>query len=443
MFTINNNVAKPDLLLITIKDKVKLLFTHKLLIKISNVVYGTGYDTITSRRRTCVMDKSSKIITGMLVISVLLLFQIPGHKCLSNLNCCSNNDAVLRTPKLTLTGSEIGTLILEPMHGKYPPHRASSNAPVAKKSDLDSIISDTTTTVTIDSNTNAIRTTNFIPDAQVYILRSSWTRAQCRNAIDSSEQHNKWTTGRHHLFPTTDIRISDLPGKMSLDALNLATEAILPAMALAFDTPVEKLHFKDMFLAKYEPSGQSGLGRHTDGSTFSFNMLLSDPLLDFEGGGTWIETVGLVRPELSDVLLHRGCLLHEGCKVTKGSRHVIVGFVQSDEDADPVMRVGNGQSELLLKMVQTFPLGLILEVDEGDAISCTIIVDIVENGSASKAGIQRGDYLRGIFISSTDNDNDGKNFIQFDGKSLDRVMEALAKRKNLGPLHIVVERACI
>jgi len=26
---------------------VKLLFTHKLLIKISNVVYGTGYETIT------------------------------------------------------------------------------------------------------------------------------------------------------------------------------------------------------------------------------------------------------------------------------------------------------------------------------------------------------------------------------------------------------------
>ena len=168
------------------------------------------------------MDKSSKIITGMVVIFVLLLFQIPGHKCLSNLNCCSNNDAVLRTSKLTLTGSEIGTLILEPMHGKYPPHRASSNAPVAKKSDLDSIISDTTTTVTIDSNTNAMRSTNFIPDAQVYILRSSWTRAQCRNAIDSSEQHNKWTTGRHHLFPTTDIRAQKIQMNMKVEMDKLA-----------------------------------------------------------------------------------------------------------------------------------------------------------------------------------------------------------------------------
>lgn len=380
------------------------------------------------------------------VISIILLLQIPGNECLSNLDCCSRNYAVHKSKKsvhrrqLTLPGLSIGkhsrSLILEPMLGKYPPHRASSNALVAKKSSLDSILLSTTATKD-NSNKEAMRAANFIPGAHVYILRSPWSPSQCRNVIDSGEQHDKWTTGRHHLFPTTDTLVDELPGGMGVEALKLATEAILPAIALAFDTPVEKLYFKDMFLAKYEPTGQPGLGRHTDGSTFSFNMLLSDPK-SFEGGGTWIEPVGLVRPEISDVLLHRGCLLHEGCEVTKGTRHVLVGFVQRNDDDDSVMQVGNEQSELLLKTVQSFPLGLILEVDEGDAISCAIVVDIANNGSASIAGIQRGDYLRGIY-----NDKSCNNFIQFDGKSFDHIMEILAERRNLGPLRIVVERGCV
>merc|ERR1712224_471901 len=138
-----------------------------------------------------------------------------------------------------------------------------------------------------------------------------------------------------------------------------ATRVILPSIAFAFGVPLEKLYFKDLFLAKYEPTGQPGLGKHTDGSAYSFNMLLSDPVADFDGGGTWIKPVGLVEPRRGDVLMHRGNLLHEGCPVSKGVRYVLVGFVQSDSDSgrDRVTINRNGNSELLLKTVETFPLG--------------------------------------------------------------------------------------
>lgn len=227
-------------------------------------------------------------------------------------------------------------------------------------------------------------------------------------------------------------------------ALNLATRIILPSIALAFDTPVERLNFKDMFLAKYEPKGtgmgQPGLGRHTDGSAYSFNMLLSEPgpgpKGDFEGGGTWIEPVGLVKPAMGDVLMHRGSILHEGCPVTDGARYVLVGFVQSDDDSfSGCISNENMDSELLLKTVKHFPLGMVVEVDEGDEVSCATVADVLREGAATVAGIRQGDCIRGILTSNTD-------FISFDGKDFDEVMEILVGRKGFGPLQMVVERWC-
>jgi len=90
----------------------------------------------------------------------------------------------------------------------------------------------------------------------------------------------------YHRYP------SERPTKRNgQNAIDLANQAVSPSITLAFNEPVERLYFKDLFLAKYETSGQPGLGKHTDGSTYSFNMLLSDPTLDFDGGGTWIKPV--------------------------------------------------------------------------------------------------------------------------------------------------------
>lgn len=266
----------------------------------------------------------------------------------------------------------------------------------------------------------------------------------CRAAIDAADEHDKWSTWRHHLYPTTDIPAIDLPNGIGNATLALAQQVILPCIASAFDTPIDQLHFKDMFLAKYEPTGQPGLGRHTDGSAYSFNMLLSDPQsLDFEGGGTWIEPVGLVKPEIGDILMHRGSVLHEGCPVTKGSRYVLVGFVQSDDEMagrdSRAKEDGNKgiRCELLFKTVPSFPLGMVIEVDEGDAVSCVMVVNVAVDGAACAAGVRAGDCIRGILIAVGENE-----FVSFDGKSFDHVVGVLAGRKSSGSVSMVVERWC-
>jgi hypothetical protein len=335
---------------------------------------------------------------------------------------------------LSLPGS---SLILEPVLGANREYRAPSDATLRayiNEKDIDSILPGTQQKVGVPKRTP------FNLDAEVHIIRSSpdlWGEWSPELAIEAAEQHSVWSTGRHHLYPTTDQPAINLPNGMGEAALALSTTVILPSISLAFDVPLERLNFKDMFIAKYEPTGQPGLGRHTDGSAFSFNMLLSDPKLDFEGGGTWIEPVDLVKPEMGDVLMHRGSILHEGCPVTQGVRYVLVGFVQCDDDDDSwnCRRNSNGESELLLKTIESFPLGIVVEVDDGDERRCATIVGVSGGGAASAADIQKGDCARGIILP-------GEDFVDFDGKTFDQVMEILASRKGHGPVQMVVERWC-
>ena len=412
---------------------------------------------------------------------VLALLLIPLRVRSMSISCSSSSDTgtnrntrasvpmVTSRPPLSLSLPRASqTLTLEPVLGRNQEFRApSDNHSITqiKKSNLQSIV--TEDTYTSASPIKIPVRTEYNAEATVHILRASpklWNacKSNCHcdhddvawspsRGIQAAEDYNQWSTGRHHLYPTTDIPAKDLPNGMGDAAISLATNIILPSMALAFDTPLEHLYFKDMFLAKYEPKGttglgQPGLGKHTDGSEYSFNMLLSDPKLDFQGGGTWIETVGLVKPELGDVLMHRGSILHEGCPVTDGARYVLVGFVQSAEDdngngngnvQNKNLNAGDKRSELLLKHLETFPLGMVVEVDEGDEIRCATIVDVLGEGGASAAGIQRGDCIRGILASEPD---DSIELIGFDGKSFDEVMEILVELS--GSVQMVIERWC-
>lgn len=109
---------------------------------------------------------------------------------------------------------------------------------------------------------------------------------------------------------------------------------------------------------------QTELERHSDGSTFSFNVLLNEPSA-FEGGGTRFyhkaaksstgfsasssrdEPSPEMRPMSSEneeqfessgrtlhasrggALAHSGHVEHSGVKITSGERYILVGFVGS------------------------------------------------------------------------------------------------------------------
>eukprot|EP00944_MAST-04C_sp_MAST-4C-sp1_P011410 g11410.t1 len=149
---------------------------------------------------------------------------------------------------------------------------------------------------------------------------------------------NGWSTARHSHAPTTDIqfemlkqsdpkvynramtRLGLLKTKLAIEILN-----ILP----------RRIDMDDIFVVKYE-AGKKGsqdfLMKHRDGSIVTFNILLSNTA-DFEGGGTALfEPYNTdIHLQQGDCLSHYGLLSHAGKKITKGSRYVLVVFMEIED----------------------------------------------------------------------------------------------------------------
>jgi hypothetical protein len=102
-----------------------------------------------------------------------------------------------------------------------------------------------------------------------------------------------------------------------------------------------------MFLVRYDAQeGQQALAKHTDESFVSFNILLNE---DFEGGGTRFhnrrnqDQVLDIHPTSGHVLLNNAVMLHEGLPTKRGTRYILVGFLQIDRNR-PISRAYTGLS---------------------------------------------------------------------------------------------------
>jgi predicted 2-oxoglutarate/Fe(II)-dependent dioxygenase YbiX len=87
-----------------------------------------------------------------------------------------------------------------------------------------------------------------------------------------------------------------------------------------------KLNVKDLFVVKYKENAQNYLDMHQDGSFLSFNILLSDPI-EFEGGGTYFDDGLTAHLEQGDILIHSSRVKHSGLPIVKGTRYLLVGFL--------------------------------------------------------------------------------------------------------------------
>jgi len=75
---------------------------------------------------------------------------------------------------------------------------------------------------------------------------------------------------------------------------------------------------------------------HTLGRNFSFNVMLSDPSCDFTGGGTYFDhPLNYTRQPASigGCLVHCGKRRHAGNAITRGTRYLLVGFVDEQRRA--------------------------------------------------------------------------------------------------------------
>jgi predicted 2-oxoglutarate/Fe(II)-dependent dioxygenase YbiX len=87
-----------------------------------------------------------------------------------------------------------------------------------------------------------------------------------------------------------------------------------------------KINITDLFVVKYKDDAQNQLEMHCDGSFLSFNILLSDKN-DFEGGGTYFDDGLTAHLEQGDIFIHSSKIKHAGLPITKGTRYLLVGFL--------------------------------------------------------------------------------------------------------------------
>ena len=154
----------------------------------------------------------------------------------------------------------------------------------------------------------------------------------CDYIIEECEKYAKkndgWTTNRHHNYPTTDIPVNQIPSIFSIIMHTFTT--IVNKIKTSYELPDNmNIDIKDLFVVKYEYDKQNSLEMHTDKSFISINILLNDNT-EFEGGGTYFNDGLTTFLEKGDLLIHSSQIKHSGLPIVKGTRYLLVGFLNID-----------------------------------------------------------------------------------------------------------------
>ncbi|CAK0816579.1 unnamed protein product, partial [Prorocentrum cordatum] len=180
-----------------------------------------------------------------------------------------------------------------------------------------------------------------------FVLRPVFSSDVCADLIAAAERAGSrrgWQSTRHKHHPTVDLPLHDLSPSRYDFVRRTLEGGVLPAMQKEYDTNV--LLIREAFVVKYEAAGggggpegrrgprQAGLGMHRDGTLLNCVVLLSSPA-DFEGGGTVfappIDRTFLIGQ--GECLCSCGQLLHGANSVTRGTRYVLIAFL--DELQEP------------------------------------------------------------------------------------------------------------
>ena len=151
----------------------------------------------------------------------------------------------------------------------------------------------------------------------------------CRFIINECEKYaasnGGWTTKRHDNYPTTDLPVEKIVSifGLVLESMNTISKKVHKSYCLHNNM---KLNVKDLFVVKYKDNAQCHLEMHQDGSFLSFNILLSDTS-DLDGGGTYFDDGLTAHLEQGDILIHSSRVKHSGLPIVKGTRYLLVGFL--------------------------------------------------------------------------------------------------------------------
>jgi hypothetical protein len=190
--------------------------------------------------------------------------------------------------------------------------------------------------VVVDCKTTKIVTpvtTPLNPLTGIIEIRECIPKSECLNIISKVEDYalrNGWTYDRHKFFPTVDIPTKNVSAIRPI-CQTILENIVYPQVRKQFCLHDATFTVADEFIVKYAVDGddrsRDKLDAHRDGSLISYNILLNDAS-EFAGGGTYFECINhTVTPEQGTMVLHCGKLRHSGRKITRGTRYILIGFL--------------------------------------------------------------------------------------------------------------------
>lgn len=176
-------------------------------------------------------------------------------------------------------------------------------------------------------------------------------------------RNGKWSTVRHASVKTTDVAVEDIPSLRPWLRSFLA-ERLYPMLRCAFPKLAdgsdlgekgERMRVHDAFIVRYDAECDMSLSlpEHSDTSVISFTIPLNQRGQDFEGGGTWFESIAeeqdddsvqddeevpthtgaVINADRGQAVAFAGPLRHAGYPVTKGCRIILVLFLYAEDFA--------------------------------------------------------------------------------------------------------------
>lgn len=157
--------------------------------------------------------------------------------------------------------------------------------------------------------------------------------------IEEMELFGQWSGGKnedprlaggYENVPTDDIHLKQVDlERQWLHFLKVYVSPLQQKVFLGYyhDPPAALLNF----VVKYDINRQRSLRPHHDSSTFTVNIALNSLGVDFEGGGCRFlrYNCSITATKKGWMLMHPGRLTHyhEGLPITKGTRYIMVSFV--------------------------------------------------------------------------------------------------------------------
>ncbi|EGW01863.1 Procollagen-lysine,2-oxoglutarate 5-dioxygenase 3 [Cricetulus griseus] len=164
------------------------------------------------------------------------------------------------------------------------------------------------------------------------------TEQMCDELVEEMEHYGQWSGGRHEdsrlaggyeNVPTVDIHMKQVGYEDQW--LQLLRTYVGPMTEYLFPGYHTKTRAVMNFVVRYRPDEQPSLRPHHDSSTFTLNVALNHKGVDYEGGGCRFLRYDcrISSPRKGWALLHPGRLTHyhEGLPTTRGTRYIMVSFV--------------------------------------------------------------------------------------------------------------------